>query len=73
MCDRPGSYRQPPCRLVLENPQAELVGVCDIVQERADAAAAVYGAPPFYAVPEMLRTLAPDVCIVATGGVEYVL
>ena len=57
--------------LVLENPQAELVGVCDIIHERADAAAAAYNAPPFYAVPELLRTLAPDVCIVATGGDEY--
>jgi predicted dehydrogenase len=57
--------------LLLANPLAELVGVCDIVRERADAAAAAYAAPAFYSVPEMLRALAPDVCIVATGGVEY--
>jgi predicted dehydrogenase len=57
--------------LLLANPLAELVGVCDIVRERADAAAAAYAAPAFYSVPDMLRTLAPDVCIVATGGVEY--
>jgi predicted dehydrogenase len=58
-------------RLLLENPLAELVGVCDIIRERADAAAAAYGAPAFYSVPEMLRALAPEVCIVATGGQEY--
>jgi predicted dehydrogenase len=57
--------------LLLANPLAELVGVCDIVRERADAAAAAYAAPAFYSVPDMLRALAPDVCVVATGGVEY--
>jgi len=47
------------------------VGVCDILQERADAAAAKYGVPAFYDVDQMLRSLAPDMCIVATGGEEY--
>lgn len=58
-------------RILSEDPLAHLVGVCDILHERADAAAAAYAAPAFYTVPEMLRALAPDVCIVATGGHEY--
>ncbi len=51
--------------------QADLVGICDIDQERADAAATRLGVPAFYSVEKMLRTLAPDVCSVATGGYEY--
>jgi len=50
---------------------AELVGVCDIVKERADAAAARLGVPAFYDAQEMLDALKPDVCSVATGGYEY--
>jgi predicted dehydrogenase len=58
-------------RLYKEDPLAELVGVCDIVRERADKAAAVLGVPAFYTVAEMLRSVSPDVCSVATGGYEY--
>jgi predicted dehydrogenase len=58
-------------RLLLENPLAELAGVCDIIRERADTAAAACTVPAFYAVPDMLRALAPDICVVATGGAEY--
>ncbi|MGQ9731538.1 MAG: Gfo/Idh/MocA family protein [Candidatus Zipacnadales bacterium] len=54
-----------------ENPLAELVGVCDIIRERADAAAARLGVPGFYDAEEMLSVLQPDVCSVATGGEEY--
>jgi len=50
---------------------AELVGVCDIVRERADEAAARLGVPAFYDAEEMLTTLQPDVVSVATGGYEY--
>ena len=59
------------CKLHREDPLAELVGVCDILHERADAVAEQYGVPHFYDVEEMLRALAPDVCSVATGGYEY--
>jgi len=52
-------------------PSAELVGVCDIVKERADAAAKRLGVPAFYSAPEMLERLAPDICGVTTGGYEY--
>jgi len=50
---------------------AELVGVCDIIRERADAAAERLGVPAFYDAQGMLSALAPDVVSVATGGVEY--
>ncbi len=49
---------------------AELVGVCDRVQERADAAAARLGVPAFYDVDTMLKALSPDVCSVTTSGYE---
>ena len=59
------------CDLYVENPLAELVGVCDIKEERADRAAQRLGVPAFYDVPSMLQALSPDICSVATGGYEY--
>ena len=53
------------------DPLSELVAVCDILPERADAAATRLGVPAFYDVQQMLDALAPDLCSVATGGVEY--
>ena len=58
-------------RLLKEDELAELVGVCDILHDRADAAAARLGAPAFYDAREMLDALEPDVCHVTTGGEEY--
>ena len=57
-------------KLYKEDALAELVGVCDIDRERADAAACHYSAPAFYDVDCLLRGLAPDVVSVATGGYE---
>lgn len=54
-----------------EHPQAELVGVCDIIPERADAAARRLGVPAYYEAPQMLAELQPDICSVATSGEEY--
>ena len=54
-----------------EDELADLVGVCDIQRDRADATAARLGVPAFYDVDEMLAALAPDMCSVATGGYEY--
>ena len=54
-----------------ENPAVELVGVCDILKDRADAAAERLGVPAFYDVQTMLQSLQPDICSVATGGEEY--
>ena len=50
---------------------AEVVGVCDIDRERADAAASRLGVPAYYDVEKMLDATAPDLCSVATGGYEY--
>lgn len=52
-------------------PQSELVAVCDVVKERADAAAARFGVPAFYSAAEMLKQVQPDICGVTTGGYEY--
>ncbi len=58
-------------RIYKEDPLAELVGVCDIIRERADAAAERLGVPAFYDAQEMLAALKPDVCSITTGGYEY--
>jgi predicted dehydrogenase len=58
-------------RIYKEDPLAELVGVCDIVKERADAAAERLGVPAFYDAGKMLQELAPDLCGITTGGYEY--
>jgi len=50
---------------------AELVGVCDVLKDRADAAARRLGVPAFCDAQRMLDALAPDLVSVATGGVEY--
>jgi predicted dehydrogenase len=53
------------------DPLAELVGVCDLLKERADAGAARLGVPGFTDAKKMFAVLKPDVCSVATGGYEY--
>lgn len=53
------------------DPLAELVGVCDILPERAKAAGERLSVPWFTDAETMLATLRPDVCSVATGGYEY--
>ena len=52
-------------KIYKEDPLAELVGVCDIKKERADAAAERFGVPAFYDAQQML-----DVCSIATAGYE---
>ena len=49
---------------------ATLVGVCDVMPEKADRAARAYDVPAFYDAEKMLRELAPDVVSVTTGGFE---
>lgn len=50
---------------------ADLVAVCDVKKDRADAAAAKYGVPAFYALKDMLAAM-PDLDIVdiTTSGYE---
>lgn len=50
---------------------AELVGVCDIRRDRADAAAGRFAVPAFYDAQTMLAALKPDLVSVTTGGYEY--
>lgn len=54
-----------------ENPFVQLVGVCDIVKERAEAAALRHGVPGFLDAQQMLNALQPDFVSVTTGGYEY--
>lgn len=55
----------------MDNPKAELVAVCDIIKEKADAAAEKYGAKAFYSVEEMLASgIHLDGCSMATKGEE---
>jgi predicted dehydrogenase len=50
---------------------AEVVAVCDIIKERADAAAEKYEAKAFYNVQEMLDSgVELDACSMATAGEE---
>ena len=58
-------------RIYKENPLAELVGVCDIRHDRADAAAGALGVPGWHDARKMLDALKPDLVSVATGGYEY--
>jgi predicted dehydrogenase len=54
-----------------DNPKAELVAVCDIIKEKADAAAQKFGGKAFYSVQEMLASgIQLDACSVATRGEE---
>lgn len=50
---------------------AELVGVCDIREDRARSAGERLGVPWFTDAQEMLAALKPDLCSVTTGGFEY--
>jgi len=50
---------------------AELVGVCDLIPERARSAGERLGVPWFIRAEEMFPRLAPDLCSVTTGGYEY--
>ena len=58
-------------RIYREHDLAELVGVCDIRRDRADAAADALAVPAFHDTPQMLREMRPDVVSVCTGGEEY--
>lgn len=58
-------------RIYQNDDLCELVGVCDIRQDRASEAAERFGVPAFLSAPEMLDALKPDACSVATGGYEY--
>ncbi len=54
-----------------EDELAELVGVCDIIEERARSAGERLGVPWYLDAEKMLKELKPDLCSVTTGGYEY--
>ena len=54
-----------------EDELVDLIGVCDINEERAIAASKKLGVPYYLDAPTMLRELKPDLVSVATGGYEY--
>jgi predicted dehydrogenase len=54
-----------------DNPKCELVAVCDIIREKADAAAAKFGAKAFYSVKELVASgIRLDAVSMATRGDE---
>jgi myo-inositol 2-dehydrogenase / D-chiro-inositol 1-dehydrogenase len=58
-------------RVYHAHPECEVVAVCDLIKERADKAAAAYGARAFYSVPEMLESgIEIDCASMCTAGVE---
>lgn len=52
------------------NPNADLVAVCDILPERAEAAAKQFGVKSYPSVDELLKNEELDAVSVATAGVE---
>lgn len=52
------------------DPLSNLVAVCDVVKDRADAAAQKYGVKAYYSLDEMLRNEELDIVDVTTGGYE---
>jgi predicted dehydrogenase len=53
-----------------QDPLANLVAVCDVVKEKADAAAAAHGVKAYYSLKDMLAGEEMDVVDVTTGGYE---
>jgi len=53
------------------NSLAQICGVCDVVREKADAAAEKFGVPAFYSLKDMLKALPElDIVDVTTSGYE---
>lgn len=58
-------------RCYTDNKHTKVVAVCDLIKDKADAAAQRYGAKAFYSVGQMLKSgLRIDACSVTTAGVE---
>ena len=58
-------------RCYTQHPGAEVVAVCDIIQERSDKAAETFGCQGFYSVEALLNSgLEFDAASVTTAGVE---
>jgi len=58
-------------RCYSNHPEAEVVAVCDIIQERSDKAAETFGCQGFYSVQALLESgVEFDAASVTTAGVE---
>ena len=58
-------------RCYTENKHTQIVAVCDLIKEKADAAAEKYQARAFYSVREMLKSgIKLDACSVTSAGKE---
>lgn len=58
-------------RCYQENPLSKIVAVCDVIKERADAAAAAYECPAFYSIKDMLASgIKIDCASMCTAGKE---
>ena len=54
-----------------DNPKVEIVAMCDIIKEKADAGVEKFGGKAFYSVKEMLASgIKLDACSMATRGEE---
>jgi len=58
------------CQAHSKDSLANFVAVCDVVKERADAAAQKYGVRAYYSLKDMLRNEDLDIVDVTTGGFE---
>ncbi|HNC22887.1 MAG TPA: Gfo/Idh/MocA family oxidoreductase [Opitutaceae bacterium] len=57
-------------RIYRENKQVELAGVCDLLPDRAHAAAKTHGAKAYLDAASMLAEVRPDIVSITTAGVE---
>jgi predicted dehydrogenase len=58
------------CQVHSKDPLSNFVAVCDVVKERADAAAQKYGVKAYYTLKDMLANEDLDMVDVTTGGFE---
>ncbi|MGP4038687.1 Gfo/Idh/MocA family protein [Gracilibacillus sp. D59] len=58
------------CRYYSENPKVELVAACDLIEERAQAMADLYGAQAYQDMGTMLENEEIDIVSIATAGKE---
>ena len=58
------------CQVHSKDPLSNFVAVCDVIKDRADAAAKKYGVKAYYSLTDMLRNEDLDIVDVTTGGYE---
>ncbi|MBD2867279.1 Gfo/Idh/MocA family protein [Paenibacillus arenilitoris] len=58
------------CGVYKKHPDTELAAVCDLMQERADAAGRAYGVPSYTDLRALLGKETVDLVVVATAGEE---